>query len=76
MHREGALIIFDIVGTDEQPFRDWVADPVNANGYIAHGMRNELYLRSRTGVRASFIALTLAEVSESLSSRQTEGKLS
>src|SRR5437868_6848100 len=45
-------------------------------GSITHGMRNELYLRSRTGVRASFIALTLAEVSESISSRQTEGKLS
>jgi hypothetical protein len=41
-----------------------------------HTMRNELYLRSRTGVRASFIAPTFAEGSESSSSRQTEGKLS
>jgi len=39
-------------------------------------MRNELYLRSRTGVRASFLALTCAEGSESSSSRPTEGKLS
>src|SRR6266446_1058025 len=42
----------------------------------AHGMRNEFYLRSRTGVRASFMALRFAEGSESTSSRQTEGKLS
>jgi len=41
-----------------------------------HGMRNELYLRSRTGVRASVIAFTCAEGSESISSRQPEGKLS
>ncbi len=40
-----------------------------------HGMRNEFALRSRTGVRASFMALTCAEGTESLSSRQTEGKL-
>ena len=33
-------------------------------------MRNELYLSSRTGVRASFIVLTCAEGSESSSSRQ------
>ena len=36
MRTEGALIIFDVVGADEQPFRDWVADPANANGYIAN----------------------------------------
>ena len=36
MHREGALIIFDIVGADEQPFRGWVSDPANVNGYIAN----------------------------------------
>jgi hypothetical protein len=41
-----------------------------------HGIHNELYLRSRTGVSASFLALTCAEGSESSSSRQTEGKLS
>src|SRR6266446_5286182 len=44
--------------------------------WMSHGMRNEFYLRSRTGVRASFIALRFAEGSESTSSRQTEGKLS
>jgi hypothetical protein len=42
----------------------------------SYRMRNEFDLRSRTGVRASFIALTFAEGSESISSRQTEGKLS
>ena len=36
MRTEGALIIFDVVGDDEQPFRNWVADPKNANGYIAN----------------------------------------
>ena len=36
MRTEGALIIFDVVGADEQPFRDWVADPANANGFIAN----------------------------------------
>jgi hypothetical protein len=45
-------------------------------GYRTNGMRNKLYLRSRTGVRASFLALTCAEGSESSSSRQTKGKLS
>ena len=29
-------------------------------GSISHGMRNEFALRSRTGVRASFMALTFA----------------
>jgi hypothetical protein len=36
MRREGTLIIFDVVGDDEQPFKDWVADPANANGFIAN----------------------------------------
>jgi poly(3-hydroxybutyrate) depolymerase len=43
---------------------------------FTHGMRNELYLRSRTGVRASCMALTCAERRKSSSSRQPEGKLS
>ncbi len=37
-----------------------------------HGMRNEFALRSRTGVRASFLALTCAWGTEGISSRQTE----
>ncbi len=36
MHRDGALLIFDIVGNDEQLFRDWVAVPANVHGYIAN----------------------------------------
>ncbi len=40
----------------------------------AHGMRNELYLRSRTGVRASFSASHIHKA-ESISSLQTEAKL-
>jgi len=36
MRREGALIIFDVVGDDEQPFKDWVANTANANGFIAN----------------------------------------
>jgi hypothetical protein len=39
---------------------------------LAHGMRNEFALRSRTGVRASFLALTCAWGTEGISSRQTE----
>jgi hypothetical protein len=42
----------------------------------SHGMRNEFDLRSRTGVRASCMALTCAWGTESLSSRHTETPLS
>src|SRR5258708_2994208 len=55
-------------------FISFVRDPQVAG--MAHGMRNELYLSRRTGVRASCMAHRFASGSESLSSRQTEGKLS
>jgi len=36
MRTVGNLLFFDIVGNDEELFRDWVANPANARGYIAN----------------------------------------
>jgi hypothetical protein len=55
-------------------FISFVRDPKVAG--MAHGMRNEVYLSNRAGVRASCMAHRFASGSESLSLRQTEGKLS
>ena len=43
---------------------------------VSHGMRNELYLSSRTGVSASCMAHRFASGRERLSSRQADEKLS
>jgi hypothetical protein len=41
-----------------------LASTLHQTGPRAHGMRNECALRSRTGVRASFMALTFADIVE------------